>query len=71
MSLAMYVDRALRGKCVICNKKIRRHGAISLYWASTVSWEKEHGAEVEADVEIKVCGDECLSLFNAGEEVAS
>lgn len=70
MSLAMYVDRALRGKCAICNRKVRS-GGISLYWASTVSWEAEHGSEVEADVEVKVCGDECLSLYNAGEGVAS
>jgi hypothetical protein len=64
-NLPMYVERALEGRCVICRRKLRTT-AIKLYNAAAVSWDREHG-EVDGDIEVKVCGDTCLGLFNAGE----
>lgn len=65
--IPLFVDRALHGRCAICNHRLRSK-AIVLYSASTVAWEKDNPAgEVEGDVEVKVCGDECFNLWEAGE----
>lgn len=64
-NLPMYVERAIEGRCAICRRKLRTT-AIKLYNAAAVYWDREHG-EVDGDIEVKVCGDECFDLWEAGE----
>lgn len=63
-NLPMYVERALAGRCA-GNRRLRST-AIKLYEAASVAWDQERG-EIEGDIEVKVCGDECHALWDAGE----
>lgn len=65
MSVAANVDRAMQGRCIICNRRLPKH-RIALYHAYAHEWKRDVG-ETEATVEVCVCGDKCLTRYEHGE----
>lgn len=66
-SITIYLDRAILGRCIVCEKRL---GNLSMWvGSSTVTeWEQDKG-ECTQDVEMHVCSEECLGLYEAGERV--
>ncbi len=67
---ALFVDRALAGCCVICNRRLpKRH--IKLYIAHANIWTRdEQDQEAGQDcreVEVCVCGQDCYKKYEDGE----
>ncbi|OGO09273.1 MAG: hypothetical protein A2Y61_05365 [Chloroflexi bacterium RBG_13_60_13] len=68
MSLALNVDRALAGRCIICDRRLPKH-RIALYNAQARTWTRGVGEDMR-EVEVCVCGDRCLQRYEDGEEAA-
>lgn len=65
--LTIYLDRAILGRCIICEKRL---GGIS-FWvgsATVTEWTNDRG-EFTRDADMEVCSGECLGLYEAGERV--
>ena len=65
--LTIYLDRAILGRCIVCEKRLTAPS----YWVASgtvTEWTKGEG-EFTRDAEMHVCSDECLGLFEAGEKV--
>ncbi len=63
---ALFVDRALAGCCVICNRRLpKRH--IKLYIAHANIWTKGAVQQDCREVEVCVCGQDCFKRYSDGE----
>lgn len=65
--LTIYLDRAILGRCIVCEKRV----AGTSFWIGSglvTEWTKERG-EFTRDAEMWVCSEECLGLYEAGERV--
>lgn len=68
MSFSANVERALAGRCIICNRRLPKH-RIALYHAQATTWTRGEGEDCQT-VEVCVCGDKCLERYNDGETAA-
>jgi hypothetical protein len=63
---ALFVDRALAGCCVICNRRLpKRH--IKLYIAHANIWTKGGLNQDCREVEVCVCGQDCFKKYENDE----
>ena len=62
MTLALNVDSAMRGRCIICYRRLPK-AKIPLYLAS--HWQV--GMTDTVSVEVCVCNDRCLKRYEDGE----
>lgn len=65
--LTIYLDRAILGRCIVCEKRL----AGTSIWvgsATVTEWEQGRG-DFTREAEMMVCSDECLGLYEAGERV--
>lgn len=65
MSLAHNVDRAMKGQCIICGRRLPK-ARIALYHAYAHIWVRG-GEDQDTTVEVCVCGDKCLQRYENGE----
>jgi len=63
-SLVAYVDKAMRGRCIMCNRRLPK-AKIALYHAFASHWEKGMVASEDSTVEVCVCGPACLEKYEA------
>jgi hypothetical protein len=63
---AIFVDRAIAGRCVICERKLPKRTKIILYTAHANLWTKGVGEDCR-EVEVAVCGKPCYDRYSDGE----
>ena len=69
MSLVAYVDKAMRGRCIMCNRRLPK-AKIPLYHAFASHWEKGMVASEDSTVEVCVCGPKCYQTYSDGKDAA-
>ena len=69
MSFSFAVERALHRRCIVCDRRLGSR-RIVLYQARGTHWEKGMKRSKAIDVEVCVCGEDCLQRYEDG-EVAS
>ena len=62
MTLALNVDRAMRGRCIICYRRLPK-AKIPLYHAYASHWQVGMKESEDSTVEVCVCGEKCMKLY--------
>ena len=62
-SLVAYVDKAMRGRCIMCNRRLPK-AKIALYHAYASHWEKGMIESEDSTVEVCVCGPKCHQTYS-------
>jgi hypothetical protein len=66
-SITSFVERALRGRCIICNRRLPK-AKIALYHAYATYWEIGMKESEGGTVEVCVCGEKCHKAYADGKD---
>lgn len=66
MALVTFVERAMHGRCAICNRRLPKN-RIPLYHAHASRWQRGMKESEDGLVEVCVCGEKCFRRYNDDE----
>lgn len=66
MNFSAFVERALAGRCAICNRRLPKN-RIVLYHALASHWDRDMIETDQRDVEVALCSDKCRERYEDGE----